>query len=323
MRQLIAPAVARDLVLSGRPLLIAGDDALLAALPPGRWIGGTIPYFVTADGGACVRDRVFVDDLHGFGGDVRIRAYAAEDLFRVYADARPGTVRFIIMPAGSPAHLAFGMQAPSYPDFASVPLVGWVSGVHLGELGTAAPAVYAGPNAQRMADGAVVLEVPLTAGRVGEVQIVNPFTADPQSPEIRFERAGLVQTSALVDGRSTDFAAFLRQRSHPASHPLVGDYCGAGVNASFQDIAADRVALYAPVFPGVVYRLARILPDYRGTLAGGLGGTWNGTCFNCILNYVHGGLDGKVIGSAAYPCTFGEIAYQLLNQTFVHLDASV
>ena len=38
---------------------------------------------------------------------------------------------------------------------------------------------------------------------------------------------------------------------------------------------------------------------------------------NCILNFVFGELEGKAIGGVEGPVTFGEIAYQLLNQTMV------
>ena len=37
----------------------------------------------------------------------------------------------------------------------------------------------------------------------------------------------------------------------------------------------------------------------------------------CILNCLFGELEGKAIGGVAGPATFGEIAYQLLNQTMV------
>jgi hypothetical protein len=38
---------------------------------------------------------------------------------------------------------------------------------------------------------------------------------------------------------------------------------------------------------------------------------------NCILNFMFGELEGKAIGGVQGPVTFGEIAYQLLNQTMV------
>jgi hypothetical protein len=41
---------------------------------------------------------------------------------------------------------------------------------------------------------------------------------------------------------------------------------------------------------------------------------------NCILNYIYGNLEGKKLAGTAGPITFGEIAYQLLNQTMVYLE---
>jgi Family of unknown function (DUF6976) len=40
---------------------------------------------------------------------------------------------------------------------------------------------------------------------------------------------------------------------------------------------------------------------------------------NCVLNYVHSSLEGRKTGNIVGPMTFGEIAYQLLNQTMVYL----
>ena len=40
---------------------------------------------------------------------------------------------------------------------------------------------------------------------------------------------------------------------------------------------------------------------------------------NCILNYLYGELEGKVTEGMYGPVTFGEIAYQLLNQTLVYV----
>ena len=40
---------------------------------------------------------------------------------------------------------------------------------------------------------------------------------------------------------------------------------------------------------------------------------------NCILNYLYSELEGKKTGSFVGPITFGEVAYQLLNQTLVYL----
>ena len=41
--------------------------------------------------------------------------------------------------------------------------------------------------------------------------------------------------------------------------------------------------------------------------------------FNCILNYVHGKLEGDQFIPVACPATFGEVANILVNQTLVYL----
>ncbi len=40
-----------------------------------------------------------------------------------------------------------------------------------------------------------------------------------------------------------------------------------------------------------------------------------------MLNYVYGKLEGRHTGKLTGPITFGEIAYQLLNQTLVYLES--
>lgn len=41
---------------------------------------------------------------------------------------------------------------------------------------------------------------------------------------------------------------------------------------------------------------------------------------NCILNFLYSELEGKRTGELIGPVTFGEVAYQLLNQTLVYLQ---
>src|SRR5206468_3867721 len=43
---------------------VAGDERLLARLPKGNWVGGTIPYLMTdEDGGLTTRDSLMVQEL--------------------------------------------------------------------------------------------------------------------------------------------------------------------------------------------------------------------------------------------------------------------
>jgi len=82
------------------------------------------------------------------------------------------------------------------------------------------------------------------------------------------------------------------------------------------------VTLYAPVFPGIKYRTAKSISDYEHEFNSRLFGRQNsGVVFscNCILNYLYGELEGKSIKGFTGPITFGEIAYQLVNQTLVYV----
>ena len=69
-------------------------------------------------------------------------------------------------------------------------------------------------------------------------------------------------------------------------------------------------------------RHARPVGDYVAEFTSGLPKGLDGrvafSC-NCILNYLHSGLEGRKTGGIVGPITFGEIAYQLLNQTMVYV----
>lgn len=71
----------------------------------------------------------------------------------------------------------------------------------------------------------------------------------------------------------------------------------------------------------VEYRQAQAVDDYPRAFARALPGDAGGirwSC-NCILNYLYSELEGKRTGRITGPMTFGEVAYQLLNQTMVYL----
>lgn len=310
----------RPLIQAGRPLLLAGEAELLAALPPGSWIGGSIPYFITDAGGACVRDALLVTELPPAVEAVRIDRYDAGTLERVYDDGAAWAFSVMIVPAASPTHLGFALGAPTYRSFGVKPLVGWVSGVHLSELGLARPRVFDGRAAAPLEDGAVVLRARLAPGKVAEVGIVNVF--DPGgTPAIEFEQDGLTAREALVDGVRRPLAAWIAERRLDLRLPLVANYLGSCVNVSFQGVDPDgTVRFYAPVFAGVRYSPARPVHDPAGELVrrlpAGAAGRVAFSC-NCVLNYA--ALEGKATGPFVGPVTFGEIAYQLLNQTLVYL----
>ena len=313
---------AASLIASGEPLLIAGDETLLAQLPAGRWIAGTIPYFMTTDGGRTSRDLLHVDTLPSQVTDVAVRTYPAADLDRLTADAYDNGFSVIIVPAGSPAHTRYAAEAIDFPGLFDRPVVGWVAGVHLDDLRTATAKVFAGSGTAASAEHAVVLHAQLADGVLASADIVNLF-AQGEGPTLTFESTGFSQDKVLVDGVPHAFSDYLHTIGHDTRLPLVADYFGAMINVSFQTVpdSAGPVDLYAPVFSGIDYKLAAPIGDYVTEFESHLpAGTVVPTfSCNCILNYLHSELEGKSTGDIVGPITFGEIAYQLLNQTLVYL----
>ena len=322
MNELISLAAASELINRGLPLSVAGPESTLRALPPGNWIGGTIPYFMVSSGGVVVDDdRLFVTDLSKVG-EVSVAYYAADQLARISAEAPDNGFSLTIIPAGSEALSRFAKEAATYPEAFIKPTVGWIAGVHLNDLGKHTPKVFDGRTGQVHEDGAVVAHVSIPDEKLASVEIVNIFEPDG-GDVLHFDHVGFKVGECEVNGRKVNLAAYLQERGAADGRlPLVGDYAGARINVSFQniDVEAGEVALYAPVFPGIDYRLARPVGDYAAAFRSRLA-SFDTTdvvfSCNCILNFLFGELEGKTIGGVEGPITFGEIGYQLLNQTMV------
>lgn len=312
----------KNLVLSGAPLSLAGRETALAQLPAGNWIGGTIPYFMLPEGGTLVDDtKLFITDFSGLG-DVTVAAYSPDELQHVSGKAPENSLGVVIIPAFSEAHERFAREAASYPGTFLNPTAGWISGVDLNEEG-ATPKVFDGRTATALTNHAVVSYITLPEDKLASLQIINPFQPGT-GDELHFATTSFEVTDVLVNGTPTRFLDYLK--AHELDNgllPLVGDFSGAHINVSIKSVDPETgaVQLYAPVFPGVTYRFAEPIGDYAETFRNLLHGKTNNddtlwSC-NCILNYLFGELEGKAIGGVAGPITFGEIAYQLLNQTLV------
>ncbi len=318
----LAGASAR--IAAGDIMSIAGSEEMLSRLPKGNWIGGTTVYFVTETGGAVVRDKLFCTTFrHATAGTPRY--LAAPDLAAIPEGYVDGGVSMIMIPAFSPAHEAFAVHGQDYDGLFNQPLAGWITGVHLDDIGKVTPKVFDGRTGQCHEDGAVLLHVALPKGAAIDLDILNIFQqGDGADNSIVFQTGGFAAKSAKVNGQEVDFAKFLTDGTYDTSLPLVANYAGAMVNVSVRAVDdAAGVAFYAPVVAGVEYRFAKPLKSYADAFAEDTKTHGNGagqySC-NCILNYVYGELEGKATGSFTGPVTFGEIAYILLNQTMVRLD---
>ena len=305
----------------GGPLIIAGSPSALRSLTPGNWIGGSIPYFITAEGGCCDRRRVFVEEIKLPVTRWSIQAYTPCALSGIATDAYANGFSYLIIPANSRAHLEYAMHAPTYPAIYLQPTIGWISGLHLDDLGREAPIVVDGRQSRVISDEAIVLHVELPPQHEVMVHTINLFR--PGSGEtLRFTETGFSARQAFVDGELVDLARHIRERNWDVSLPLVADYAGANVNVSIKavDAAAGEVSFYAPVFAEVEYRQAAPIASYVDAFTAAVPtGIEPVVSCNCILNYLYGKLEHQRTGSFTGPVTFGEIAHQLVNQTLVYL----
>ena len=317
---------ASALIRSGVPLAIAADEDTLAALPCGQWIGGTIPYFMGQDGGITTRSQVFVTPLPVLEGlRPQIECHDSATLSQVCVQAPDNGFSLIIMPAFSEVHVDYAQGAAMYDDMFMKPVVGWVAGIHLDDMGKRAPKVRDGRHSGLLDNVAVVAHVPLPEHTSAQVRIVNLFTQGT-GDVLEFDHSGFEASTCRVNGVPASLAAYLKAKGHDTRLPLVADYSGASINVSIKavDHAHNQVAFYAPVFQHVQYRLAKPFDDsyehaFLARAAEQLPRQSASFACNCVLNYLYSELEGKHTGGITGPMTFGEIAYVLLNQTLVHL----
>jgi len=317
--ELLTLQQASERIAAGGSWMAAADASLLTQLPKGNWIGGTIPYFMAAKGGVSSRSGVFLTPVGGPDQTPYVRSYDSSSIDKVCLDAPENGYSLLIVPAFTEVHSEFARNAPNFEDMFGKPLVGWVSGVHLDDLGSAEPATIDGHSGELDTIRAMALHVPLPEGIYASVDILNGMVQG-SGDRIRFNSTGFDAGDCLINDVPANLADYLEDTKADMRLPLVADYCGAAINVSLKglDAAARKVEFYAPVFEGVEYRFAAP-PGTLPSIAPDEGGDACFSC-NCILNYLYGELEGKHTGRFTGPMTFGEIAYLLLNQTLVHLS---
>ncbi|MDR1620801.1 MAG: hypothetical protein LBS00_00330 [Synergistaceae bacterium] len=308
------------LIAEKKLLHVSGAEALLRRLPAGNWIGGSTEYFLDESGGQVRNDAVDVLELNF--SEYKFASYDARSLPNIAKDAYDNGFSVIILPFDSEVHRQYAQNAADYEDIFLKNIVGWISGTNL-EATNQAPVAVNGALGEILTDKAAVLHISLPEGKIAQLNIVNIFSTDAKSPVITFAEDGFKAKMCFVDGKETDFADYIAHNDLDIKLPLVGDYSGAGINISVKSVEGGTVNFYAPVFKGIEYRFAEKIPDYVEAFHGKIDEIRNRDsefACNCILNFLYGGLEGKNIGGFYGPITFGEVAWQLLNQTLVYLQ---
>jgi len=310
------------LISGGKLLHIAGTEKLLKKLPKGNWIGGSTEYFMAKDGGKVSGDLLFVTEFPY--SKFAIKSYDVKNISQVTGDSFESGFSILIIPFDSAVHKEYAQNAAGYDKMFIRTITGWISGVNLGIPGQT-PVAVNGMTQEAYSDKAVALHLHTPEDKLVTVNIINIFEQDTNSPLIEFVEEGFSIKKCLVDGKEVVFADYIAQNKIDTKLPLVGDYLGRGINVSFKSVENGVVNLYAPVFKGIKYRMAKTLSNYvelfNKRLAEHKNSKSEFTC-NCILNFLYGELENKKIEAFAGPITFGEIAYQLVNQTLVYITIS-
>ena len=304
----------------GKALHIAGDERLLNKLPKGRWIGGTTPYFISEEGGILTKDRLYVTEID-FAEEVRIASYGKYNVFQIVEECYDNGLNILIMPYRSAVATKYSKEAPDVEELLMHPTIGWISGFDLNEGGEAK--VYDGTTGESYTDKAVVMYIRLPEDKSAVISMINIFSDDKTDPVIRFNDNDLSVKRCTVNGQDVDLAEYIRKKGIDTRMPLVADYNGSYINTSVKMLENGSVGFYAPVFKGIDYRFAVPVGDYAAEFKKQIdsaGAHKPVFSCNCILNYQYGGLEGTCTPPYAGPVTFGEVAYQLLNQTLVYCE---
>jgi hypothetical protein len=315
---------------SGRLLHISGTEDLLKKLPKGNWIGGSTEYFMTKDGGKVTNNQLFVTEL-AFDR-YKISVYDESNVQSITLDAYDNGFSIVILPFDSAVHKTYADKAPEFEGMFMKNIAGWVSGLNLGASGQT-PIAVNGQAGEAFAGKAVALHIGVPDGKTVGLGIVNIFEQDESSPLIEFSEEGFSAAKCTIDGKEQVLADYIAQNNIDTKFPLVGDYSGVGINISFKSIENGVVNFYAPVFPDIQYRMAKPLTNYVEHFNDELKKLKNTASVfscNCILNFLYGEMEGKNVGfddasgDEAFlgPITFGEVAYQLVNQTLVYVTVS-
>src|SRR5207245_1806817 len=99
--------------------------------------------FMTADGGLQSAERLFVNEMPGTI-ETTIEKYYPENLATLCCDHPGDGFTVVLLPAFSAIHEIFAKTVSDFPGLHARPLIGWVSGVALGDVGRVAPKIFDG-----------------------------------------------------------------------------------------------------------------------------------------------------------------------------------
>lgn len=306
-------------IKDGKLLALAGDEKVLSQLPKGNWIGGTIPYFMGKIGGLFSQELIYVNELTDSPLNYSVASYNASEVNNIVKDTYNNGASIVIIPPFTDIHKEYAIQIPNNENLFNNPIIGWVAGIDLNSKDI--PKTYNGKTGEVYTDKAVSIHIELPENKVARLEITNIFTQSDKDIEIEFFEDSFNCKNCLINGKEVNLVHYINKNNIDIKLPIISDYSGALINVSFQSIENDTVNFYAPIFKGRKYKFAKSMADYVSGFNSQVKKADNQPVFscNCILNYIYGELEGKRIDNVSGPITFGEIGYQLLNQTLTFM----
>jgi len=308
------------MIEQGKYLVLSGDERILDKLPKGNWIAGTIPYFMDSEGGINTDDKIFVDEQTNFGEEFKITKYDTSNISSLHTDSFENGFSILIIPSGSEEHIEFSLNSLNYEGIFDNPTIGFISGTDLNKT-EQKPSIYNGIIAEKSHEGVIAMHVKLPKNKTARTEIINIFEPSERPDILKFPTTGFLLKDCTVNGEKKNFADYLKEINHDIRFPIIENQSGALINKSFRSVDTEKseVLLYAPVFEGDEYCLARKLDNYKEIFNKRISNIpeTNYAC-NCILNYLYGEFENHKVNVTG-ATTFGEIGLQLLNQTLVYL----
>ncbi len=321
-RKLYTIEQVKQFIAEQKIMVLTGAADVLSELPEGKWIGGTIPYFMDADSGKKTNELIFVDDFSDIAEDIKIIQYDKENIKNIAKDGFDNGFSMLLLPAFTEILTEFALNSFSYDNIFTNPVLGYVTGFDLEKAGTQVAQIFNGTTAQNSNTNGIALHIKLPKTKLAQVEIINIFSQDKNSPSIIFPKDGFEQDSCIINGKEQNLVDYIKDNNIDIKFPLIEEQNGALINKSFMRIDEEnkKVIFYSPIFKDREYKFAQKIENYveKFNFATKEITDVKYSC-NCILNYLYGELEGKKVNLTG-ATTFGEIAYQLLNQTQIYLN---
>lgn len=307
-------------IQQGKVMLLAGSPEALTGLPNGKWIAGSSVYFIDKVG-LVDEKRIFVYDFSDIALDVTMEVFDETNIKNIALKSYETGFTIVTIPMDTPVLETFSKNSLSYTGIFAYPVVGFVSGVKLENIGSEKPVVASGIDSKLLYNKAAVMHVKLSNDYFVHSEILNFDEINPSSPDIVFPKTSFVQGDCLIDGKPGNIAK-LFSTLPVECQKLIQNQCGALINREPVSVNTlkNEVAFFAPVSGDEVYNYGRKQKKYVEGFNAGLSVKNNVIlCLSCIIYYLHGEFEGK---DFSYNCviTYGEISYQLLNKTVVTLE---